>query len=204
MPKMDAISLDGGGFVMNGGERFQPVPIMACEAWILSVDNITSSPSSTWEHLHFVMLKIGKLAQQAIAAASYLAERYDEAATRISAREIADARELPRPVVAKVLAQLSLHGITSGSTGPSGGYRLAKSPDEISLHEIVAVFERPDVRPMCPFGPKWCGSGPPCPLHDSIARVSHDVERFLQSQNLGPFHGLQSPAGPEALNKRRV
>lgn len=176
---------------------------MASEAWILSDGNITSTPSSTWEHPHLVMLKIGKLAQQAIAAASYLAERYDETATRISAREIADARELPRPVVAKVLAQLSMHGITTGSTGPSGGYRLARPPDEISLHEIVAVFERPDVRPMCPFGPNWCGSGPPCPMHESIARVSHDVERFLQSQNLGPFRGLKNPARPRAVEKRR-
>ncbi len=137
-----------------------------------------------------VMLKIGKLAQQAIAAASYLAEKYDEAETRVSAREIADVRDLPRPVVAKVLAQLSLHGITSGTTGPSGGYRLAKPPEEVTLHEIVAVFERLDVRPMCPFGPNWCGSGPPCPMHEAIARVSHDVERFLQNQNLGPFRGL--------------
>ncbi len=177
---------------------------MASEAWILSAGNITFSPSSTWKHPYFVMLKICKLAQQAIAAASYLAERYDEGAIRISAREIADARELPRPVVAKVLAQLSMHGITSGSTGPSGGYRLARAPDEISLHEIVAVFERPDVRPMCPFGPKWCGSGPPCPMHDSIARVSHDVERFLQNQHLGPFRGLKSPAQSRASKKRGV
>lgn len=43
---------------------------MASEAWILSDGNITSTPSSTWEHPHLVMLKIGKLAQQAIAAAA--------------------------------------------------------------------------------------------------------------------------------------
>ena len=46
--KMDAITLEGVGIVMKGDERFQPVPIMASEAWILSAGNITSSPSSTW------------------------------------------------------------------------------------------------------------------------------------------------------------
>lgn len=133
------------------------------------------------------MLKIGKLAQQAIAAASYLAERYDDAGTRVSAAEIADARELSRPLVAKVLAQLSLRGITSGTTGPTGGYRLARKPGDITLFDIVESFERIDVRPMCPFGPNWCGNGEPCPLHDSINDAVEQVAGFLKSQHLGPF-----------------
>lgn len=133
------------------------------------------------------MLKIGKLAQQAIAAASYLAERYDAAGTRVSAAEIADARNLPRPVVAKVLAQLSLRGITTGTTGPTGGYRLAREPGNITLFDIVESFERIDVRPMCPFGPDWCGNGDPCPLHESITAAVDQVALFLKTQNLGPF-----------------
>ncbi len=133
------------------------------------------------------MLKIGRLAQQAIVAASYLAERYDEAGTRVSAAEIADARELPRPVVAKVLAQLSMRGITSGTTGPTGGYRLARAPKDITLFAIVEAFERIDARPMCPFGPNWCGNGEPCPMHDSITDVVEHVTGFLQAQHLGSF-----------------
>ncbi|MBX7208974.1 MAG: Rrf2 family transcriptional regulator [Verrucomicrobiaceae bacterium] len=132
------------------------------------------------------MLKIGKLAQQAIAAASYLAERHDEDA-RVSAGEIAEARKLSRTVLAKVLATLSLRGITSGTTGPTGGYRLARAPGDISLFEIVSAFERTDVRPMCPFGPHWCGSGDLCPLHDGITAAAEKVEEFLKTQNLGPF-----------------
>jgi len=139
------------------------------------------------------MLKIGKLAQQGIAAASYLAQKYDEEGTRVSAMEIADARQLPRPVVAKILASLSQHGITTGTTGPHGGYRLARPPRHITLHDIVAVFERMDIRPMCPFGPNWCGNGPPCPMHDAISVAADDVNRFLQKQHLGPFCGLENP-----------
>lgn len=142
--------------------------------------------------LTFIMLKIGKLAQQAIAAASYLAQRYDEQGTRVSAMDIADARELPRPVLAKILATLSLHGITTGTTGPHGGYRLARPPHQITLHDIVEVFEHIDIRPMCPFGPNWCEHGPPCPIHDAISMIADDVKGFLQKQHLGPFCGLKS------------
>jgi Rrf2 family protein len=133
------------------------------------------------------MLKIGKLAQQAIAAASYLAEWYDDDTARVSAAEIADARELPRPLAAKVLATLSQHGITTGTTGPTGGYRLARAPEEISLHDIVAAFESLEIRPMCPFGPNWCVSGNLCPLHDAITEAAGQVDAFLSKQHLGVF-----------------
>lgn len=133
------------------------------------------------------MLKIVKLAQQAIAAASYLAEIHAADGKRASAGDIADARGLPRPVVAKILASLSLHGITTGTTGPHGGYRLARPPRRISLYDIVAVFESMEIRPMCPFGPDWCGNGPPCPMHDSFGKIAEKVNRFLQKQNLGAF-----------------
>ena len=113
--------------------------------------------------LPVTMLRIGKLSQQAIAAATVLAERYGGDAVRLSASEIADARELPRPVVAKVLATLAQSGIVSGAPGPSGGYRLARPPETVALYDIVAAFERTDVRPMCPFGPNWCGTGDLCP-----------------------------------------
>ncbi|MCP5542135.1 MAG: Rrf2 family transcriptional regulator [Akkermansiaceae bacterium] len=133
------------------------------------------------------MLRIGKLSQQAIAAATVLAERYGGDAVRLSASEIADARELPRPVVAKVLATLAQSGIVSGAPGPSGGYRLARPPETVALYDIVAAFERTDVRPMCPFGPNWCGTGDLCPLHDAIEEASEQVIAFLKRHHLGVF-----------------
>lgn len=133
------------------------------------------------------MLRFAKLSQQAIAAATYLAERYGEAGVRVSASDIADARELPRALVAKVLAALSQHGIVSGAPGPRGGYALARPPEEISLYDLVAVFEKMDVRPMCPFGPNWCGVGPNCPLHESISAGAAKVEDFLRQHHLGAF-----------------
>jgi Rrf2 family protein len=155
------------------------------------------------------MLKIGKLAQQAIAAASYLAERYSEDGTRVSAAEIADARDLPRPVVAKLLASLSQHGLTTGITDPSGGYQLARAPEDISLYDIVAAFECMDARPMCPFGPNWCGHGAPCPeapcpLHDAIVEACEQGDHFFKSQHLGPFLQASNQAKKVTLGKPKT
>jgi len=77
-------------------------------------------------------------------------------------------------------------GLTRGTTGPGGGYRLARPPEEISLSEIVGLFERPMSVP-CPFGEGWCGNGDPCPLHDSFLKLEENGRRFLDETTLSVF-----------------
>jgi len=134
-----------------------------------------------------MMIRFGKLAQTAIAAMSVLAEHYDGGKTKLNSADIAAARELPQPVVAKVLTTLSSLGLIDGTRGPGGGYWLKREPKEISLFEIVAEFERADSTIMCPFGPNWCGSGDPCPMHDSIVKMTGDWEDYLKGTRLNIF-----------------
>ena len=133
------------------------------------------------------MIRFGKLAQTAIAAMSVLAERYDGGATKLSSADIAAARELPQPVVAKVLTTLSSLGLVDGTRGPGGGYWLKKKPKDISLLDIVAEFERTDSGIMCPFGPNWCGTGDPCPMHDSLVRITGEWQAYLEGTRLNIF-----------------
>jgi len=134
-----------------------------------------------------MMIRFGKLAQTAIAAMSVLAEHYDGGKTKLNSAEIAAARELTQPVVAKVLTTLSSLGLIDGTRGPGGGYWLKRKPEEISLFEIVAEFERTDSTIMCPFGPNWCGSGDPCPMHNSIVKMTGDWENYLKGTRLNIF-----------------
>lgn len=133
------------------------------------------------------MIKYGKTAQNAISAMSYLADAYDGGATRVSSLDIANARQLPKPLVAKLLVVLSQAGMVSGSPGPKGGYSLARPPSEITLHSIVDLFEKTDARIMCPFGPDWCGNESPCPLHDKIVEMEDNLSNFLCSTTLEVF-----------------
>jgi len=127
-----------------------------------------------------------KLAQAGIAAVSYLAAVAPEARLAGSA-EIAEARELSRQLVAKVLTMLSRAGIVAGTPGPTGGYRLARPAAQITLLDVVKVFEDPDERVMCPFGPNWCGHGPQCPLHDSLLEMHQQVLDRLAGESFAQF-----------------
>ena len=134
------------------------------------------------------MIKYGKTAQNAISAMSFLAEAYDSGDTRVSSLDIAEARELPKPIVAKLLVVLSQAGFVSGAPGPKGGYSLAKSPNEITLLEIVGQFEKTDDTIMCPFGPSWCGTKEPCPLHNEIVDMQDRLHSFLCGTTLEVFN----------------
>lgn len=132
-------------------------------------------------------MQIGKTAQNAVAAVSYLAECYRDNLGKVSSQAVADARGLSKPLAAKILTTLSQSGLVKGSTGPGGGYELAVEPSDINLLDVVKHFELQNKAVMCPFGEGWCGNYDPCPLHDNIMKLGEDLESFLVTNNFGGF-----------------
>ncbi|MBS9718154.1 RrF2 family transcriptional regulator [Pseudohalocynthiibacter aestuariivivens] len=59
----------------------------------------------------------------------------------LPARKIAEYFDLPEAYLAKIMQQLSVSQIVTSRRGPGGGYRLTKSPDEISLLDIVVAID---------------------------------------------------------------
>lgn len=138
----------------------------------------------------------GKQTETAIAAVSFLAEIWQGPRTRrVSAADIADARDLQRPFVAKLLSALSQAGIVSGSPGPGGGYALAKDPNEIRLRDVWVVFERPEPRKACLFMKGQEGENSGNELHQRIQKVYHAVDSLLDDTTFEVFAGdEESPA----------
>lgn len=133
------------------------------------------------------MFRYGKLARQAVSAMSYLAEKHSPEAAAVSSAEVGRERKIPVALAAKLLSQMATAGLTHGTTGPGGGYRLARSPEKIKLAEIVSLFERGMDEFPCPFGPGFCGSGEPCPLHHDFLRLEENGRKFLEETTLDVF-----------------
>ncbi len=128
-----------------------------------------------------------KMAQNAIAAMSYLAEQFADGESRFSSAQIAEARQLPQTLVAKVLTALSQAGYVIGAPGPNGGYRLATEPSSISFYDVVKHFDRVDDNFQCPFGDDYCPNDNPCPVHDVMVSMRESVEKFLRETHFGSF-----------------
>lgn len=138
--------------------------------------------------LFAAMSPYGKVAQAAIASMSLLAEHYaSSGGRRWNSREIAAQRKLSQAIVGKVLTTLSQMGLVHGAPGPGGGYALARPPEQITLHDVVAPFDRLESTLICPFGEGWCGHGPQCPLHEQLDRIRQQITTFLQQTTLARF-----------------
>ncbi len=145
------------------------------------------------------MTPYGKTAQTAIAAVSRLAEVYDLAKpVKLNSADIAEHRHLAQPIVAKVLTILSQARLVNGSPGPGGGYWLARTPDAVSLYDVVSLFERLEENVSCPFGPNHCGNGPQCPLHFDLLKIREQMIAFLKTSTFARFVGWTAPVDPPA------
>ncbi len=60
-----------------------------------------------------------------------------------SVRDIAERTGLPQPYLEQILLALKGAGLVRSKRGVGGGYILARSPDEISLAEIVGAVDGP-------------------------------------------------------------
>jgi Rrf2 family protein len=56
-------------------------------------------------------------------------------------RDIAEANGIPARFLVQILLQLKGSGLVSSTRGASGGYHLARDPDQITLGSVMAVIE---------------------------------------------------------------
>ena len=140
----------------------------------------------------------GKQTECAIAVMSRLAEVYDGGATRVTSSELAEARGLPQPIVAKILSALSQAGLVASTPGPGGGFTLALSPDEIPIFDVFTIFERANnYREVCLFGGGVCGGDEPCPLHEQMTGVLDAMDVFLHETTFGVYLAAHDGAKPK-------
>ena len=133
------------------------------------------------------MIRYNKTIQTAVAIVSYLAEHYDGEQTRASSHDIADGRHLSKPLVAKLLTRLSQKKLLGSTPGPNGGYWLSRPPADINIYDVACCFDDPEVLPLCPFGPHWCGTQKPCPLHQDFIDMSEQFVEFLKDTTFQRF-----------------
>lgn len=63
--------------------------------------------------------------------------------SRLSARTIAAREQIPASFLAKILYQLTWHGLVSSRRGPGGGFVLTRAPAEIRVKQVLEIFQAP-------------------------------------------------------------
>ena len=112
----------------------------------------------------------------------------------VSVRDLARFQILPQRFLAKVFTRLKRAGLVNGIEGISGGFALARSPEQISVMEVLeavdpnrSFFECAEIRRNCElFGstpPIWSVAGP-CRIHLVMQEAELAARSVLTSKSL--------------------
>ena len=86
-------------------------------------------------------LSLTRKTDYALVALAALAERWETDGDPLSAREIAERNHLPLPLLMNALKEMHRAGIIKSRRGVGGGYYLNRSPEAISLKDVVVGIE---------------------------------------------------------------
>jgi FeS assembly SUF system regulator len=102
-----------------------------------------------------------------------------------TARELSAKAHLPYATVSKILKALVRKSLLVSHRGIKGGYSLARSPEEISVAEIVAALEGPLALTECSaLAPSLCDLEPVCPVRSNWRKINDVVRGALAQLSL--------------------
>lgn len=84
------------------------------------------------------MLRLSRMTDYAVVVLNHLATQIGR---NQNTADVAVATGLPAPTVSKLLHRLTEAAIVVAERGRYGGYRLAHSPEDVRLSDILAAFE---------------------------------------------------------------
>lgn len=139
------------------------------------------------------MVRISRLTDYGIQLLATFAKRPEEG---FNSRGLADAAGIPEPTVRKLLKVLSKAQLLVSRRGAQGGYRLARSPEQISIGEIIAAIEGPVAMTRCNEpGGEGCERERYCPLRGNWQAVNQSIQNTLAHLTLLQMIGsLPAPA----------
>ena len=141
-------------------------------------------------------MQITRQAEYAVRTVYYLAQQ--DPGVSIATGRIAKEQDIPSPFLAKIVMQLSAVGIVHTSRGARGGVRLAKSPANITLLEIVEAVDGPIEINDCVLDDSCCQRTETCPVRHAWTEARADLVKHLARANFGQLIARgANPLDPE-------
>lgn len=116
------------------------------------------------------MLRLSKKADYALIAMKHLALRSD-AANSSSAREMAEAYGIPLELLAKILQRLVRSRLLLSVQGTRGGYRLGRSPQAITVADVIQAVDGPVTVTACSPDDHRCDQYSRCSIRDPLWKI---------------------------------
>jgi Rrf2 family protein len=128
-------------------------------------------------------LKLSKRGDYVVRSALCLAAGFD-APNPTKLRQISLDMGVPRTFVSQIMGDLVQAGIATSFFGTNGGYRLTRSPEEITVLEIVEAGEGTLESDTCVLGDDPCQWESVCPMHETWSAATAAMRAELATTTL--------------------
>lgn len=137
-------------------------------------------------------MKLSKKSEYGLRALLELTQFYGK--ETLQRQQIAERQHIPVEFLEQILLALKRAGLLASRRGIKGGYTLIKSPDEITLGQVIRILDGPlapiacvsktayQKCPDCPYASK-----PHCPLQDAMGEVRNAIADILDHYTLNDF-----------------
>jgi Rrf2 family protein len=129
-----------------------------------------------------VRLELTKRADYAVRTVLALARAAD--GERLSVRRVAAEQMVPERFLSQVMRDLVRAGLVDGTVGRTGGYRLAKPSNTISVLDVVEAVEGDSRRRVCVLRGGPCAIDGVCDVHAVFAAAQDDVLGRLRTSTI--------------------
>jgi Rrf2 family protein len=133
-------------------------------------------------------------AEYALRAVLHLARTDGDSPVRVDS--VAEALQVPRNYLSKVMHALAKSDILHSVRGPSGGFTLGRPASEITLADVIADFDPLEDR--CLLMRRQCSDATPCIAHHQWKQVAVQVRSFFRNTTVEDLvRGATPPPGVE-------
>ena len=104
---------------------------------------------------------------------------------KTGAKMVSENEHIPIRFTLKILRKLKIAGLVCSYRGQSGGYALIKSPEDISLKDVIEIIDGPIVMNRCLGTSGLCQLNRTdiCPVHYYLGDIQKKISKELDAVN---------------------
>lgn len=143
-------------------------------------------------------MKLSTRGRYATRALLDVALNQDEGPVRL--RDVAERQRISLQYLEHLITPLIASGILRSVRGPHGGVLLVKSPDEITLSEVIQLVEGSIAPVECVSNPSLCDRSSSCVTRTVWEEMKTAIEKILNSTTIRDLMERQQQADePDSL-----